>query len=139
MKFPFFKNKKEEKKIEKTPKKAEEKPLVEKPSKAVPPKAKKIRKSTGEAYRILKSLHVTEKATDLSGKNQYVFRIFPRANKPQIKKAVEETFGVDVVNVRVIKIPRKKRRLGAILGWRRAFKKAVVKIKEGQKIEVATK
>jgi large subunit ribosomal protein L23 len=138
MKFPFFK-KKEEKKSEKPKKKTVEKPVVEKPVKTEPPKAKRTKKGMGETYRILKSLHVTEKATDLSGKNQYVFKVFPRANKPQIKKAVEETFGVDVVSVRIIKIPRKQRRIGTILGWRKAFKKAIVKIKEGQKIEVVPK
>lgn len=99
----------------------------------VPPKPKKI---LGQAYRVLKKPHVTEKATDLTSKNQYIFEVFRDVNKNQIKKAVEDVYGVDVESVRVINIARKKRRLGRIEGWRQGYKKAVVKIKEGQKIEV---
>lgn len=97
------------------------------------PKSKKI---SGQAYRILKRPHVTEKATDLTANNQYVFEIFPDSNKNQVKKAVEDVYGIDVVSVKIINIHRKRRRLGRIEGWGHGCKKAVVKIKEGQKIEV---
>jgi large subunit ribosomal protein L23 len=66
----------------------------------------------------------------------YVFKVYENVNKPQIKKAVEGIHGVDVVSVKIIKSPKKKRRLGRIEGFKKAFTKAVVKIKEGQKIEV---
>ena len=89
-----------------------------------------------EAYRILKSLHITEKATDLTKKNQYVFRVYSRSNKIGIKKVIEDLYGVKVLNVRIIKISKKRRRLGRITGWRKGYKKAIVKIKKGQKIEV---
>ena len=79
---------------------------------------------------------MTEKATELAKKNQYVFKVWPRANKVEIKKAIEDIYGVDVVSVKIIKVPRKRRRLGRISGWRKGYKKAIVKIKEGQKIEV---
>lgn len=85
---------------------------------------------------ILKSLHITEKATDLVKKNQYVFRVVPKANKTEIKKAIESLYGVDVLNVKIINIPKKQRRLGKQIGWRKGYKKTIVKIKEGQKIEV---
>lgn len=88
------------------------------------------------AWRVLKGPHTTEKATQLLKENQYVFKVFPRANKTEIKKAIEGLFGVDVLGVKIIKVPRKKRRLGRIEGWRKGYKKAIVKIKEGQKIEV---
>jgi len=91
---------------------------------------------TGEAWKFLKFPHVTEKATDLTKKNQYIFKIFSRANKTEIKKAIESLYGVDVISVRIVKIPPKKRRLGRISGWRKGYKKAIVKIKEGEKIEV---
>ena len=87
-------------------------------------------------YRILKTPQVTEKATDLSKTNQYVFKVFPQANKTEVKKAIENLYGVNVISVKIIKIPSKKRRLGRISGWRKGYKKAIVKIKEGQKIEV---
>ena len=89
-----------------------------------------------QVYKILKAPQVTEKATDLVKKNQYVFKVWPRTNKMEIKKSVEDTYGVSVVAVNIIKVPRKKRRLGKASGFRKGYKKAVVKIKEGQKIEV---
>ena len=57
-------------------------------------------------------------------------------NKDEIKNAVEGIYKVDVLSVNIIKIPAKKRRLGRTEGFRRAYRKAVVKIKEGQKIEI---
>ncbi|MBU4299279.1 50S ribosomal protein L23 [Patescibacteria group bacterium] len=90
----------------------------------------------GEGYKILKSPHITEKATDLTQKNQYVFKVYPEANKIELKKAIEAIYGVDAVAVKIINVPRKRRRLGKIRGWRKGYKKAIVKIKEGQKIEV---
>lgn len=123
---------KREKKVatEEKIKKAEK---VEKPASVAAEKPKKI---LGQAYRILKKPHVTERATDLTSKNQYIFEVFPNSNKNQIKKAVEDVYGVDVASVNIVNIPRKRKRLGRIEGWRAGYKKAIVKIKEGQKIEV---
>ena len=104
---------------------------------AVPKREKK--KVVGEAYRILKTPHATEKAADLAEKNQYVFKVWPRANKTEIGKAIKDIYGVDVLSVRIIKVPRKQRRLGKVQGWRKGYKKAIVKIKEGQKIEIMPK
>jgi len=114
-------------------KKKEEKPLeaVE----VRPPQAKR-EKVIGEAYRILKTPQVTEKATDLVKKNQYVFKVYSRANKNEVKKAIESVYGVDVISVRIINVPAKRRRLGRQRGWRKGYKKAIVKIKAGQKNEV---
>ena len=88
-----------------------------------------------EAYRILKSAHITEKAGDLEKKNQYIFKVFPRANKTEIKKAVEIIYGVDVESIKIINTFEKKRRLGKIKGIMPGYKKTIVKIKKGQKIE----
>jgi len=85
---------------------------------------------------ILKTPHISEKSTELTGRNQYVFKVFSRANKTEIKKAIENLYKVKVISVKIIKVPAKKRRLGRITGWRKGYKKAIVKIKEGQKIEV---
>jgi len=105
------------------------------------PKSKKIsefrvKRSFNIAYLNLKTPHVTEKAGDLTQRNQYVFKVWPRANKIEIKKAIQGIYGVDVLDVRIIKIPKKARRLGRQKGWREGYKKAIIKIKEGQKIEV---
>ena len=89
-----------------------------------------------EISKILKAPLVTEKATELTKRNQYVFKVFPKANKLQIKRAIEELYNVNVLDVKIIKVPRKKRQIGRMRGWRKGYKKAIVKIKEGQKIEV---
>lgn len=135
----FFKKKKPKKerkpeKIEKAKEKVEEK-VIEKPPVPAQPQRPK-RKETGVAPLVLESAHVTEKATDLTRKNQYVFKVFPDSSKQEIKKAVEEVYRVDVLKVRPIRVKRKQRRLGRSLGWGKGYKKAIVTLKEGQKIEI---
>ena len=88
------------------------------------------------AHCVLKEPHISEKSTDLVEKDQYTFKVWPRANKNEIKKSVEDIYPVNVVGVKIIKIPRRKRRMGKITGWKSGYKKAIVKIKKGQKIEV---
>lgn len=139
--FDFLKRKKEvEKSRESKPKKAEKVSAAEKPEKekksvssAKPRKDKKI---GSFSYSVIKEPHISEKSTMLSGNNQYVFKVYPSTNKAEIKKAVEGIYGVDVLSVNVIKIPEKKRRLGRVEGWKKGYRKAIVKIKEGQKIEI---
>ncbi len=101
------------------------------------PKSKKAKRFSVQPHGILKSAHITEKATDLGKNNQYVFEVFLKANKSEIKKAVEEIFNVDVVGVNIVKIPAKRRRLGRTLGWKKGYKKAIIKVRKGQKIEIA--
>jgi large subunit ribosomal protein L23 len=115
---------------EKEPKQKE----VEKKPAAV---KKAVTAKKGQAWRVLAFPHVTEKATDLEKDNKYVFRVFDKANKTEIKKAIESLYGVDVEDVAVINIPRKKRRSGRQReGWRKGYKKAIVRIQKGQKIEI---
>jgi len=112
---------------------------IEKPKDYNPPTTLPLKRAPikiGETYRILKTPHITEKATDLTNQNQYIFKIYPRANKLEVKKAIENLYGVDVISVKIINIPPKRRRLGRIEGWRKGYKKAIIRIKEGQKIEV---
>jgi len=133
----FKKKKKPEKKtepIEKPKKIEEEKPKRETVSEKKPRKIKE--KKSDIAYRVLKAPQITEKATNLAEKNQYVFKVYPETNKIEIKKAIEDLYNVDISSVRIIKVKPKKRRLGKISGWRAGYKKAIVKIKAGQKIEV---
>lgn len=109
--------------------------VEKKPVEVKPPKVKKEVK-VSQAYRIIKIPHITEKASYLARKNQYIFKVWPRANKTEIKKAIEDVFGIEVKGVKIVNIPKKKRRLGKVEGFRKGYKKAIVKIKEGQKIEV---
>ncbi len=135
----FKKGKGKEKRIEK--KKKAEKPKAEKaeklPKAVEPEKIKPARKRKDiSSYKILKSPHITEKAADLLKQNQYVFRVWPMSNKTEIKKTIEGLYGVNVIDVRIINIHPKSRRLGRTPGVRKGYKKAIVKIREGQKIEV---
>ena len=126
---------KRKKKIEPEKKaKPEKKPKEDKKeAKKVKKEKKAVRPSI--AYGVLKAPHITEKATDLAEKRQYVFKVYPRSNKTKIKKAVEGLYSVKVVDVRIVNIPKKKRRLGKRTGWKKGYKKAIVKIEKGQKVE----
>lgn len=93
-------------------------------------------KKSKNAYLILKSPHIAEKASQLYEMNQYTFKVYPEANKTEIKKAIEGVYKVNVLKVRTSKVPRRKRRLGKTIGWRKGYKKAVVTIKKGQEIEI---
>jgi large subunit ribosomal protein L23 len=79
---------------------------------------------------------ITEKNTMLSALGQYTFEVDRRANKPLGKEAVEKIFKVDVTAVNVINVPPKTRRVGRSTGKTSPWKKAVVTLKPGQRIEV---
>lgn len=133
----FLKKKEGIEKAKKTEKKAE-KSLDTKDTKKEAKKNESVAVSAkGFSYEILKNPHISEKASNLSAsKNQYIFKVYNHSNKTEIKKAVEGIYKVNVVSVNVIKIPKKKRRLGKIEGYKKGYKKAIVKIKTGQKIEI---
>ncbi len=130
----FLKRKKEVEKSKK-PEKKSDKLLVEKKEEVAKTSAVKT-KTSKFSYEAIKQPHISEKATDLSEKDQYIFEVSPNYNKKEIQNAVEGIYGVDVLSVNVIKIPAKKRRLGKTEGFRKAYKKAIVKIKNTQKIEI---
>jgi large subunit ribosomal protein L23 len=82
---------------------------------------------------------VSEKSTFVADKNrQYVFRVADRATKPEIKAAVELMFKIKVDSVTVSNVKGKKRRFGRIEGRRRNWKKAYVRVAEGQEINFAS-
>ena len=79
----------------------------------------------------------TEKNTLLKERsNVYVFEVARRANKQQIKAAVEQIFNVTVVGVNMSVAPRKPKRLGRFTGYRPGYKKAFITVKAGDQIEV---
>lgn len=115
-----------------------EKPLKESPrlpTEQVKEKKAKKRK-TVLAFRVLKSPYITEKSTELAKRGQYTFKVFDNTNKSEIKKAIKEIYGVDVERVKIIKKPSKKKRSGRQEGRKPGFKKAIVRTKKGQKIDV---
>lgn len=81
---------------------------------------------------------LTERSTILKEKhNQYLFEVKTSANKGEIKRAVEQLFKVSVQSVRTMIIPGKFRRYGKGGGMRSDWKKAVVTLEKGQKIDLA--
>lgn len=88
------------------------------------------------AYQVIVRPVITEKNTMLNAQNQYVFEVAPEANKIEIRKAVEEIFKVSVKAVNIIHVPGKERRLGRHRGMTRSWKKAIVTLQPGQRIEL---
>lgn len=88
-----------------------------------------------EPRRVLQLHLMTEKSNALKEQiNAYVFRVARDANKKEIKQAVEKSFGVKVATVRTMTMPAKPKRMGRFEGKTTAWKKAIVKLKEGQQI-----
>ncbi len=79
---------------------------------------------------------ITEKATNALELNQYTFEVDPRAAKPDIKAAVEKLFDVRVVGISTMNPPRRSRRMGRFAGKRSQVKKAVVRLAEGNSIQL---
>lgn len=89
-------------------------------------------------YQIILSPMVTEKATALSERNQVVFKVALDSTKPQIKAAVEELFGVKVLAVNTLVVKGKTKRFRGREGHRSDWKKAMVRLAEGQSIDLTT-
>jgi large subunit ribosomal protein L23 len=89
-----------------------------------------------EAYQIIRRPIITEKGSTLKDEaNQVVFEVSPNANKPQIKKAIEWLFKVSVLAVRTQNRQGKKKRVGKSVGKRKDWKKAIVTLKQGDRVE----
>jgi large subunit ribosomal protein L23 len=86
-------------------------------------------------YEILQRPLVTEKSTRLSERNKYAFKVSNKATKEQIKQAVEQAFKVGVVSVNVIRVPAETKRVGKRDVTSPHWKKAIVTLKEGDKIQ----
>ncbi|MBI4494605.1 MAG: 50S ribosomal protein L23 [Chloroflexi bacterium] len=89
-----------------------------------------------DSYQVLVRPVITEKNTLLNEQGKYTFEVAPEANKIEVKRAVEEIFKVSVLKVNVLHVPGKLRRLGRHSGMTRAWKKAVVTLQPGQRIEL---
>ena len=98
-----------------------------------------------DLYEVIKRPVITEKTTRLKEMGQYVFEVDPRANRRQVKQAVEKLFNVRVLAVRIINVPAKRRRdwRARILSSkpkqvvrRPGWKKAIVQVAPGQTIDI---
>ena len=79
---------------------------------------------------------VCEKSYVLSAAHRYTFRVHPDAHKTQIRQAVEALFDVHVVDVRTLSVKSKPKRRGTTRGRTRAWKKAIVQVREGETIPI---
>jgi large subunit ribosomal protein L23 len=89
-----------------------------------------------DIYQVIKRPVVTERTTLLKEKeNKYMFIVDKKANKYQIKDAIEKMFNVDVEKITTLNVKGKLRRLGRYSGYRPSYKKAIVKLAQGQTIK----
>lgn len=89
------------------------------------------------AFEVLRRPLVTEKSTILQdGQNKYAFEVDSRANKAQVKMAVEKSFNVQVTAVNMARVKGKRKRFGRRIAQEPSWKKAVVSLKQGDKIQV---
>ena len=79
---------------------------------------------------------ITEKATNLRDRNTYTFKVDPRANKIQVRQAVEVIFDVHVLSVRIVNVRRKPKRQGRFEGSTGSWKKAYITLRAGDSIEL---
>ena len=85
-------------------------------------------------YDIIFAPIITEKTASLEDKNTYVFKVDVRANKTQIKQAIENAFNVKVVSVNTLNVHPKTKRVGRYTGKTNRYKKAIVKLAKGSTI-----
>lgn len=90
-----------------------------------------------KARLLLKQPWITERSVGLGGLDKYVFVVDGKTNKPETKKAIEAVYGVKVKDVNIINVKGKPKRLGRSMGRTSKFKKAIVTLKKGHKIDIA--
>lgn len=89
-----------------------------------------------EHYKIIRRPIITEKGTSLKDmSNQLLFEVDQKANKSEIKKAIEKIFKVTVLSVRTQNRLGKRKRLGRSVGRRRSWKKAIVTLRQGDRVD----
>ncbi|MBI4160288.1 MAG: 50S ribosomal protein L23 [Candidatus Yanofskybacteria bacterium] len=89
------------------------------------------------SYDVVIAPYITEKGTLMLEHNKYVFRVSGDANKNDVSRAVKNLYKVEVDTVHIVYMPSKHRRVGRHEGRKPGFKKAIVTLKEGSKIDLA--
>lgn len=86
-------------------------------------------------YEIIRRPIITEKTMTLAEQGKYTFEVMAGTNKIEVKKAIEEIFKVNVEDVNIINVRKKKRKVGRYSGFRPAVKKAIVTLQAGQTLD----
>jgi large subunit ribosomal protein L23 len=89
-----------------------------------------------DARQVLIAPVVSEKSYSLIEDDKYSFRVHEKAHKTQVRQAVEELFGVGVVGVNIVSVRSKPKRRGMSKGTKPGWKKAIVQLKPGDRIEI---
>jgi large subunit ribosomal protein L23 len=90
-----------------------------------------------EMHQVIKKILITEKSNlDREVSNKYHFEVDRKANKVEITSAVEKLFKVKVMDVRVLHVLGKKKRTGRVMGQKSSWKKAIVTLTAGNRIEI---
>ena len=77
-------------------------------------------------YDVILAPIITESSMDMAAEKKYVFKVAKTSNKTEVRKAIEEIFGVDVAKVNIMNVSGKRKRLGRTFGTTSSFKKAIV-------------
>ena len=85
-------------------------------------------------YDIIYAPIITEKTASLANENKYAFKVSPKANKTEIKQDIESVFKVKVMSITTSNSHPKKKRVGKYTGMTNKYKRAIVKLAEGQSI-----
>lgn len=88
------------------------------------------------SYQVLRRPIITEKSTMLGERGQYIFEVARNANKIDVKRAVEEVFKVHVRGVNIVQVHGRVRRVGRNVGRTPGWKKAIVSLVQGDRIEL---
>ncbi|MFH1509328.1 MAG: 50S ribosomal protein L23 [bacterium] len=107
-----------------------------KPKKKTVVKRKVSKKDDNRAYKILIKPVISEKASVIQEENKYAFIVNKDSNRRQIANAVEDLYGVQVVQVRIVNVKGKMRRYGRSKGFTSRYKKAYVKLIAGDKLDL---
>lgn len=97
---------------------------------------KASKKENSNAYKILVKPLITEKATNLSAENKYLFEVSMGSNKVEIKKAIQDVYGVEPEKINIIRSEGKKVRYGRSMGKKKDWKKAMVTLPKGKTINI---
>lgn len=117
-------------------KEAELQPLKDPVKESVKDSVKeRVKEPVKDSSGIILKPHVSEKASKFQQENEYVFEVYPLATKPMIRNAVFSTYGVNAQKVRIINVKPRKVRVGRFQGTKPGFKKAIVKLQKGQKMD----
>lgn len=107
--------------------------IQEKKPVAISSEAKKL---LSLGYGVIIAPYITEKASMLVNNNTYVFKIAGTADKFSVRRAIEVMYKVNVTKVRMVTIHSKKRMFGRNIGTKAGFKKALVTLRQGDRIDV---